>query len=307
MLQIIVFSFNRALQLDTLLATMLEHWKSPKFTLDVIYNTSSPDYQKAYNLLISKMKPYSNIKFHKEEVCSPSVSIKELANAHNLKFWFNNSIRSKKIKTNFRQLCISILEKTSAEHVMFMTDDAMFIDDVAIGSNTLKWISQDTLHNQYSLRVGIGMDDKDAHYIDNGDYLEWNFDKEKGSTNWGYHFSVDAHIYSKDVVLRLFNNLLFANPNTLEGPCREYARRRGWLNNGRGPRHTKLLSFPINMVQTVSSNETLGVSIEKMNQYYLDGYTMRYPIPEKPNHFQHYPHTLFFYKGEEHKEINMVD
>ena len=42
-------------------------------------------------------------------------------------------------------------------------------------------------------------------------------------------------------------------------------------------------------MQTFSDNESLGVSTEKLNQYYLDGYTFKYPIPEEVNVFQVYP------------------
>lgn len=304
-IQIVVFSFNRALQLDTLLCTMQEHWKRPDYQLSVVYNTSNEFYQQGYDLLINKMSIHDNIRFYKEQCSRDKVSPSLLFNVRNLKRWLQyDCLRNS--KTNFRSLTISILKQSDADFVMFMTDDSMFVDDVDLCDDVMEWIADDSVHNQYSLRVGIGMDDHHAHYTDNGDYLSWNFNQEDGSTNWGYHFSVDAHIYSKSIVLRLFEKLLFVNPNTLEAPCREYARRHGWLINGRGPKSTKLLSFPINMVQTVSKNETLGVSTARMNQYYLDGYIMRYPLPETPSRFQQYPHTLLFFRGKERIEINMI-
>ena len=47
MLQIIIFSFNRALQLDTLLTSLVEHWKSPDYCVDVLYNTTDEEFEKA--------------------------------------------------------------------------------------------------------------------------------------------------------------------------------------------------------------------------------------------------------------------
>lgn len=67
-MQIIAFSFNRSLQLDTLLSSVLNHWKSPAFTLDVVYNTSSNEHQKGYDKLIEKMKMQPQIAFHKEQL-----------------------------------------------------------------------------------------------------------------------------------------------------------------------------------------------------------------------------------------------
>lgn len=66
-MQIITFSFNRSLQLDTLLYSVLSHWKSPAFTLDVVYNTSSKEHQKGYDKLIEKMETQPHIAFHKEQ------------------------------------------------------------------------------------------------------------------------------------------------------------------------------------------------------------------------------------------------
>lgn len=304
-IQIIVFSFNRALQLDTLLCTMLEHWKSPAFNLDVVYNTTTPDYQRGYDILINKLSSYENIKFHKESRPADQVLASDLLHPHNLKRWLQHEYL-RHPRTNFRSLVINLMEHSSSDLVMFMTDDAMYVNDVEIHEEMLKWISDNPLHNQYTLRVGIGMDDKNATYQDNGEYLTWNFDKEDIRTNWGYHFSVDAHIYSKEVVLKLFKRNLFVNPNSLEGTIQSDAQRHGWLENGRGPRQAAILSFPINMVQTIADNETLGVSTEKLNDYYLRGYTMRYPVPESPNHFQHYPRSLFFYKGDECETIKMA-
>lgn len=37
MLQIIIFSFNRAIQLDTLLSSFVEYWKNPSYQVDIIY------------------------------------------------------------------------------------------------------------------------------------------------------------------------------------------------------------------------------------------------------------------------------
>lgn len=46
-IQIIIFSFNRAIQLDTLLTSILKHWKAPsQYELNIIYNTTSIFFKK---------------------------------------------------------------------------------------------------------------------------------------------------------------------------------------------------------------------------------------------------------------------
>ena len=54
------------------------------------------------------------------------------------------------------------------------------------------------------------------------------------------------------------------------------------------------------MVQTVADNETLGVSVDLINDYYLEGYTMEYLLPNKIEHFQVYPSEIAFRKGDEY-------
>ena len=49
-LKIIIFSFNRALQLEALLASLRKFWKRPAVSVTVIYNTSDETFQKGYNI-----------------------------------------------------------------------------------------------------------------------------------------------------------------------------------------------------------------------------------------------------------------
>ena len=301
-IQVIIFSFNRALQLDTLINSMLKHWKSPSFDLDVVYNTTTQDFQKGYEILIQRMKKYTNIRFHKESKDSPdSVNYFLLLNYFNYLQWRDFPV-TRHPKTNFKSLTIDLMKRADAKLVMFLTDDAMFINDVEIEEEHIEWLRTNPKYAQYTLRVGVGMDDKEAHYTNHGHYLSWNFSNANCNTNWGYRFSVDAHIYDKNLIVKLFKRNIFVNPNTLEGPVCCDAIRQKWLDNGRGPVKPALLSFPINMVQTVVKNETLGVSLELLNNFYLQGYTMTYPIPNVLHHFQQYPKTLLLHKEGEKVE-----
>lgn len=56
---------------------------------------------------------------------------------------------------------------------------------------------------------------KTVKQINNNIY--WDFYENEGNSNWGYPFSVDAHIYSKAPIAELFARYIYCNPNTLEG------------------------------------------------------------------------------------------
>ena len=298
MLQIIIFSFNRALQLDTLVTSIIEKWQNPKYKIDVIYNTSDKDFQKGYDLLIEKYKTETNIVFNKETCIRDNYSLKELLNIHNF-ITYNKNKRKFTPKSNFRSLCIELLKKDNNELVMFLTDDAMFIENVNIETEVTDWIKASPAKRQFSLRMGEKMNNKGKDVEKVGKYLYWNFYKNSRSTNWGYPFSVDAHIYHKKPIMDLFSKYIFCNPNTLEGFINAQVYRKMLFEEGMANYNCSLLSYPINMVQNVAKNESLGIDCKMLNNMLLTGYTMRYPIPEAFDTFQQYPTHLYFEKDGE--------
>lgn len=299
MIQIIIFSFNRAIQLDTLLYSIKKYWESPSCEIDVVYNCSSDSFQKGYDYLIQKYSADRIISFHKEQKGECPYTWKELLNPYNLKRLYKYPYL-RKPKTNFRSLTNTLMEKSAAHEVMFMTDDSLFINPVCLSSYILDWIEEEPTQRQFSLRIGKGINNQPSIGVseDNG-ILSWNMNDMKRMNNWGYQFSVDAHIYNKECILQLFKTYNFCNPNSLEGYICNVVRRKGWFNQAKSFVTPRLLSFPINIVQNVEDNESLGVSPEMMNDWFLSGYTMKYPIPENYNMFQQYPKFLYLYKDDE--------
>ena len=70
MLQIIVFSFNRALQLNTLLCSMTRCIEPENYTVDILYNVSSAEFAKGYDKLKECNKSNNHIHFIKENTVS---------------------------------------------------------------------------------------------------------------------------------------------------------------------------------------------------------------------------------------------
>lgn len=290
MIQIIIFSFNRALQLDALLTSIKKFWNNTGYKLTVLYNTTNSDFQKGYELLQSK---YSDCHFIKETNYKTGYPISNYFSWFNLKKIIKYK-HCRYTKSNFRDLLIKIISESSCEQVMFLTDDSIFIREVEIKKEILNWINQNPNQHSFSLRLGtsinippIGLPTPEDNII------SWTYPQYIKYKNWGYRFSVDGHIYSKKIILRLITRIIFNNPSTLEAHLYDYSVRHRLLNKGKTCTKPFLLSFPINMVQTIENNESLGISTKMLNDYFLKGYVLTYPIPSSIVTFQQYPDSLY--------------
>lgn len=300
MIQIVIFSYNRALQLEALLRSLDERWKSPDYHVDVLYNCSSEFFQQGYDRLTSQCS--DKVSFHKETKNSSRYCIGELLNPRNLKHYIETaSLRNP--RSNFRSLLIGLLERNTAQHVLFLTDDSNWIHDVALSTEALDWLDADPDHRQYVLRLGRELQDKPTSVTEEASHLSWRFSQHPFVSSWGYPFSVDAHIYDKRLVLRYFQKYIFANPNTLEGVIADRMRAHHEADEARGVLSPLLLSFPINMVQNEADNASCQVSCELLNQKFLDGYTLEYPLPTVITAFQNYPDHLIFRRDGKQEEL----
>ena len=98
----------------------------------------------------------------------------------------------------------------------------------------------------------------------------------ENTSHWGYAFSVDSHIYNKKYLLGLLKKYIYNNPSTLEGYIYGNVRRKKSLAECRCFTDVKMLSFPINIVQSTVDNLSQNVSVEMLNERYLKGDRMRY-------------------------------
>lgn len=289
MIQIVVFSFNRALQLDALLSSVQRHWSGMEYKLAVLYNTSDEQYQAGYEMLEKK---YPQYRFIKEKKGKHYYAFNEYLSLFNLK----KIIKYKHCrcqKSNFRDLLIKTVTESPCKHVMFLTDDSVFIRKVEISNETLRWIDKNPNQSSFSLRLGefVNTPKKQLPAPINN-IISWNYSDYDKSNNWGYRFSVDGHVYSKSLIIKLIKNIIFNNPSTLEAYLHNFTDSHNLLNNGKTNTEPFLLSYPINMVQTIVNNKSLGVSEKLLNDNFLNGKHLVYPIPKHPTEFQQYPEHI---------------
>lgn len=296
-LDIVIFSFNRAMQLNTLIASVYEYFQYP-FKITVLYNCTA-SHSKGYEILKNR---YPQINFVKEEKESKGYVISELSKLFNLKRYLKYEyIRSP--KSDFRRKLISILSESNSQFVMFLTDDSVFISPVKLNKMLLQRIAEQPENMQYSLRLGENINSP-KNYAKESDFMVWSFYDDENLRDWRYNFSVDAHIYDREYVLSLAKDIVFNNPNSYESFTKIRICQKKQQQCGVANLEPCILSFPINMVQTVQDNESLSVSTEQLEKYFVEGYSLRYRIPENIDTFQYYPDTLFLEKNGVTKELS---
>lgn len=284
-MDIIIFSYNRALQAKTLIESIFNYMNPPQYNIHVIYNSSNEDYQMGYDYII---KQYSNkVNFYKEEKQNNHYSLSEIFDFYNFKLLFLCPFL-RGGKTNFREKLIEIC-RNSHDEIMFLTDDSVFIDNVSISNEILAWIHQDPWHRQISLRVGHEFITKEID-IEKGNC--WSFEKHLTNSIWGYRYSLDAHIYDAKTITSFLRKATFKNPNTLESVGMLHSVKKGLFENGLFLDNVKILSYPINIVQNTFKNEALHANTETLNNYLLKGFELILPKPEKITEFQIYPDEI---------------
>jgi hypothetical protein len=293
MFHIIVFSYNRPMQLNSLLKSIQLYWKYPQIKVSIIYNCLGDNFEKGYDLLKAK---YVDFSFIKETSKCLSYSYKEFLLPYNIfQLILHSYLRNP--KSDFRFLLNNIINQSGCSHVLFLTDDSIFITNVNLEVDVLNFLDCNPSQNQFSLRLGSNMNNPPLNLKRSNNMLMWNFYDNSFYTNWGYPFSVDGHIYDVNIIRNILRKIIFCNPSSLESTVCGYVNRCKLFSTGASYSDTFLLSFPINMVQNIHNNESLGLSCALLNQKFLDGFELEYPIPTDIKYFQNYPHQLIFKKA----------
>lgn len=236
MIDIIIFSKDRACQLDALLRSILNNFLISNRII-VVYTYSNNKFKKGYDFLISKK--YLNqlkVTFIKEQ--------------------------------NFMNDVLNCLNKINSKFIIFMVDDNIIkqkFDEIEIFNTLLQ-------HQQIlccSLRLG-----KNINYcyalnmttkIPIDDNLIWNWKNQPG--DWGYPMSLDGHIFRTSDFLPYIQKLYFTGPNYLEGMMA--------LNPINKPYMTcfeisKIINIPANRVQNIVSNRNeSSISSNALNNLFL--------------------------------------
>ena len=235
-IEVVVFSKDRACQLEALLRSMARFFEYPH-RITVLYTASDRDYQHGYDVL---------------------------ANWYAYVTW--------KREVDFRAELLRLIDEASermACHVMFLVDDIVFTRRFT-GEPMIEQIENDEDILAVSLRLGDNIRYCHSLGIESGppdffDGRRWSW-RDAPPGDWDYPMSLDGNIYRLSDIVEKLADIAFCNPNTLEAGMAGDPIDRPYLVCQPSP---YLVNLALNLVQDVFDNPHGGIPAEALNRCFL--------------------------------------
>lgn len=255
--QTVVFSRDRAAQLDLLLRSISTRAPELFGSISVLFQGSNPDYLVAY---AEAMGEHPSVNFYCEQSFQPDLE--------------------------------RILDYSESEYVTFLCDDDLVVRPF-IDSNPERILELNDTLLCFSLRLGNNTNE--CYPLDRtqehpsvlwhiSDHLIWDW--EDGDADWGYPGSLDGHMFRRDDLEQLLDGADYDAPNGLE----EALVQRCMLYHGDRPNmacfeSSLITGVPINRVQSTHPNrsgEFYPWKTDELNQAFLEGNRLRLdPVDRK--------------------------
>ncbi len=250
---VIIFSKDRATQLDALLRSIrerVEGWEK-RSLWSVVFASSTPEFAKGYDIVCAEHRSGA-LEFIDER--SHSGGFKSIV-----------------LETMQRQHQVN-----GAPWCMFLVDDMVFKTTWSLdGGKPMRRLKEDPRVLCLSLRMCPRYD---YCYAENRPvkppfmalFGRWNWCKAGG--DWGFPMSVDGHVFRYDDIFPLVQQIEFKSPNTFErGLKRNRIKARPLMTCYA---ESVVVNLPVNRVQNEYDNragEEHGVSAEELNTSFLSG------------------------------------
>lgn len=302
--EVIIFTFNRAMQLDACLKSIFKNFSHKSNKIHVIYQWSKK-HQKSYKILIRKWKK-KNVVFYRrnEEIRFLKNKLKYFFRPLNF-LWFLRWPIMFKDKGNFKILLEKIILKSSNKYITFVPDDQIFYRKTVIPKKVFDILN---IKKNYFYRMFTGTHFKDEHrfnkkikfkqYSDNGiKFIEWSLKDRLADHSWKYNFTIEGTIYKKSVLIKFLRPFYYHNPITLEAIGLWESRFRNFFSFGLSAKNRTTAGFQINNVQKLVDTPHSTFDVDLLQKAYLDKY--RLSIKKKyfdDKYFNILPKKIFLYK-----------
>ena len=260
MISTIVFSKDRACQLDFLLTSLIQ--KGNKlFDINVLYEHSNESFKAGYSKLMEK---YPSLNWVEETDFQKDTTDLIRKGGDLVCFFVDDNILYRKIEVDK-----DVITK------LFDNRD-VFCLSLRLGANTI-------IQNEYTMQECVIP--LRGEFV-NETFLVWDWFTQCEhcraplTGNYAYPFSVDGHIFEKSLVEKLIGNeddfvkIEFDTPNAFEGRIWD----KGWEINDTPKKmssfqESMVVNIPLNLVGSSEnmSGQKFGVSLEELNKKYLEG------------------------------------
>ena len=260
MISTIVFSKDRACQLDFLLTSLIQ--KGNKlFDINVLYEHSNESFKAGYSKLMEK---YPSLNWVEETDFQKDTTDLIRKGGDLVCFFVDDNILYRKIEVDK-----DVITK------LFDNRD-VFCLSLRLGANTI-------IQNEYTMQECVIP--LRGEFV-NETFLVWDWFTQCEhcraplTGNYAYPFSVDGHIFEKSLVEKLIGNeddfvkIKFDTPNAFEGRIWD----KGWEINDTPKKmssfqESMVVNIPLNLVGSSEnmSGQKFGVSLEELNKKYLEG------------------------------------
>jgi len=242
-LDLIIFSFDRPMQLYALLESIQTRWTGISHAT-VLYRASNADFEKAYQ---TTLQDFSHVTFQRH---------------------FG--------KHDFQNITTDIIRKSQSTHLFFGVDDIIVTDECDLEEclHTLETT------NAYCFALRLGKNTTECYTcnlitpnptfnaLDNS-ILSFQFGESKG--DWDYPNSLDMTIYRRNTVIDFINgNYEWAHPNFMEGQWACIAPKNV---TGLCCMQSKIVNIPMNVVNVDwESRNMKNYSTHELVALFNDGY-----------------------------------
>lgn len=248
MINALIFSKDRALQLDLLLKSIEKNAKDV-FNLNVLYTFSDDKFNEGYNIIIDK---HPNVNFIQEQ-------------------------------DDFKSQTLEIIQNSNQDFFAFLTDDSLFFSEID-ENEIVNSFKEDKNNLCFSLRLGKNTTFCYVVNSDNKLYGEENIGEKSMKWDWQKHFldyhypfSISGHVFKKDEIYKFAKKTNFSCPNELEEGLQMFNSYPKNIMSSFN--QSVLVNTPINIVQTYCLNrfgEMHFYAPSKLNDYLMSGNTVNY-------------------------------
>lgn len=279
-ISIIVFSRDRALQLDATLSSFFRHCEdAADIPVNILYKATSEKHNFQYLQLISEYADKKNVYFNREKkfrtdtltliTHSMDPGVRTLIYLFILKF----GIRARNITRN-------LLTPKFYNFIVFLVDDNLFISDFCIHDAVEQLVKQEKAIG-FSLRLGKnttycymrGRNQTLPEFIEiSPGILEYEW--QKCQDDFYHVLEISSSIYRIKDIFPAIHFSWFATPNQLEAQLAQYRDKLSSLPKMLCYENSVTFCNPVNKVQTEFMNrsgEELLYSSEKLSDLFALG------------------------------------